>query len=348
MTPFFEALAFLSLSAVPGAPAAETFVFQPEQGSRIEKVWTTKHNLRAVEMNRSLGEQSREYQSSTGITSEEVLGVVDEYLVVDGSPPRKFRREFNKGKRTSRLVGPKGSGEKIRQKCLLRGHSAVFTWVEEEGEYGRYCDSIEELDEDVLGELRADLDLAFLLPAEPAAPGQGWLVAPEALIDLFGRSGTLPYKLVPGKDDFLLRALDSGVAGALDQAFGGTAEGAVQVTFRELRESDAGRIAVLDLACNVQYERDRTAYVQAKTVRQEVREGIEYRRAFLRLAVEGQGEVLWNLDENRPEGLSFEGLETAYASITHRAPSDDEGVERSQDVTMQGPLVISAAYARVP
>ena len=40
--------------------------------------------------------------------------------------------------------------------------------------------------------------------------------------------------------------------------------------------------------------------------------------------------------------------QAAYARITHHAPADDEDVERSQDVTMQGPLMISAAFARLP
>lgn len=342
-------IALLGLTSLSGASAPETITFAPAEGSTVEKVWTTSHLMRAIHMNRSLGEQQSPYTMRTdGIDSEEVLGAIDHYLAVDGGRPTSFRREFHKGRRTSRLFDSGGGAtEKTRQKALLRGAGVVFTWVEEEGDYGKYYDG-PELEEEYLADLRADLDLLFALPPGPVETGDTWPLAPEALIDLFGRCGTIAYEELTDGDEFLLRALDSGLAGSMEQAFGEFVDGTAQVEFREVLESDAGRLAVLELTCDVRYARNRTDYVKANTIRQEAREGIEYVDAFLKLEVEGTGQILWNLDEQRPAGLAFQGTETAYVRVAHTAPTDPEGIERSQDVTMQGPLTIGATYTVVP
>lgn len=338
----------LTVSALGTPSSSETITFAVPAGVSVEKIWTTQHTLRTADMNRSLGQESRAYRMRLdGISSEEILGALDQYEQVDGGRPTKFRRSYTKGRRVSQLFNERGSQPKIRQRALLRGNSAMFTWVPEEGIYGKYFDR-EELDEDMLAYLRGDLDLIFALPEVPVSPGDRWELTPAELIDLFGRSGTFPYEIIGDKDDFLIRALDSGLAGSLDQAFGGTAEGRAEVHFKEIRESDAGREAILEIGCQVAYERDRTAFVRANTIRKEQQEGIDYQEAFLRLLIEGRGTIVWNLDEQRPTELAFEGTETTYIRIVHRAPTDEEGVNRAQDVTMKGSLTIGASYTRLP
>jgi len=341
----------LLFALVPfGAGAQETIVFQPAEGSSLEKVWTTKHTLIVSDMNRSRGDDEAPVRmSSNGIGSEETLGVVDEYLAMGEGRPDRFRRVFHKGKRTTQLVHQSESGETeprgatIRQKLELRGSSIVFTWVPEESTYGKYYDR-REIDEAALPALRSDMDLAFLLPSGPVEVGDSWQLPPEAMIDLFGRGGTLPFAEAPKKDDFLTRALDSGVAGGMDQAFGGEADGSVNIAFREVRELEGRRLAVLGLTCDVRYERDRTGFVQSNTIRLERREGIEYLDAFLTLGVKGNAEILWDLDRNLPVELAFAGDETVFARVTHHAPMDEEGVNRSQNVTMEGRLIIRATF----
>jgi hypothetical protein len=341
----------LLLALAPiGIGAQETVIFNPEEGSTLEKVWTTKHTLLVTNMNRSqAGAERAVSMTSNGIGSEQVLGAVDEYLAMGPAQPQRFRRTYHKGRRTTQMMRrdkageTSGSGEKIRQKLELRGTSVIFTWVPEKGEYGKYYDE-SEFDEIYLPTLRPDLDLAFLLPSGPVESGDVWTLPAESMIDLLGHGGTLPFAEVPDKDDFLIRAMDSGVAGGLDQVFGGDAAGDVEIAFQEVRELNGRRLAVLTVTCDVHYERDRTEFVQDNTIRLERREGIDYLEAYLTVAVKGSGEILWDVERNIPFALVFAGEETVFARVTHHAPMDPEGTDRSQNVTLTGGLQIQATF----
>jgi len=96
-----------------------------------------------------------------------VLRTLDEYLEVGNGRPLRLRRVFER------------SGNP------LEGTSVVFTWVPEEGAYGKYYDA-REGPESALRELAEDLDLRALLPASAVAVGEHWQVSGETLGDVLG------------------------------------------------------------------------------------------------------------------------------------------------------------------
>lgn len=84
-----------------------------------------------------------------------VLRTLDEYRKVGGGRPLVLQRTFEEA------TGP------------FAGTSVVFTWIPEEGAYGKYYDA-REASESALRDLTEDLDLRALLPASAVAPGDTW------------------------------------------------------------------------------------------------------------------------------------------------------------------------------
>ena len=90
-----------------------------------------------------------------------VLRTLDQYLKVGDGRPLLLRRQFEEIRMDDQQVSQ------------LSGTSVVFTWVPEEGTYGKYYDA-RESSESTLRDLPEDLDLRALLPASPVAVGDSW------------------------------------------------------------------------------------------------------------------------------------------------------------------------------
>ncbi len=102
------------------------------------------------------------------------LRTLDEYRKIGAGRPLLLRRQFEE----IRPVGP------------LAGTSVVYTWIPEEGAYGKYYDA-REASESALRGLAEDLDLRALLPAGPVAVGDAWSVPGASLRDVFAPAGLL-------------------------------------------------------------------------------------------------------------------------------------------------------------
>ena len=97
-----------------------------------------------------------------------VLRTLDEYRKVGDGRPLLLRRTFEEA------PGP------------FAGTSVVFTWVPEEGAYGKYYDARESV-ESALRDLAEDLDLRSFLPARAVALGDRWTSSAAGLRDVLGR-----------------------------------------------------------------------------------------------------------------------------------------------------------------
>ena len=97
-----------------------------------------------------------------------VLRTLDEYQKVGDGRPLLLRRKFEEA--SSPFVGT----------------SVVFTWVPEEGAYGKYYDA-RESSESALRDLTEDLDLRSLLPASAVAVGDTWTAPAAGLRDVLSR-----------------------------------------------------------------------------------------------------------------------------------------------------------------
>ena len=84
-----------------------------------------------------------------------VLRTLDEYRKVGDGRPLLLRRTFEEAP------------------APFAGTSVVFTWIPEEGAYGKYYDA-REASESALRDLTEDLDLRALLPSSAVAPGDTW------------------------------------------------------------------------------------------------------------------------------------------------------------------------------
>jgi hypothetical protein len=97
-----------------------------------------------------------------------VLRTLDEYRRVGDGRPLLLRRTFEEAP------------------SPFAGTSVVFTWVPEEGAYGKYYDA-REASESALRDLTEDLDLRALLPASAVAVGDTWTASAAGLRDVLRR-----------------------------------------------------------------------------------------------------------------------------------------------------------------
>ncbi len=343
-------LSLAALLCVAARPAAESIeiTFAPKLGERVEKTWTTEHELRMTGMTRAHGERRRPLPARGSIDSTQIVAVVDEYQGLEAGRPTGLRRSFTRARRLTEVAFSSEMAEdaplRLRQKSPFRGASVVFTWIPEEGEYGRYYDTREE-NEELLARVREDLDARALLPAAAVAVGDTWEVAAAELVDILAHGGSYAFEAVEGRDPFLMRALDSGVAGSMDRVFGGSQVGGAQVRLESVEDSAEGRIARLSMDVELKLSRDHTDTIEESKSTRERAEGIDYEDVHVTLDLVGKGELRWNLDRGAAQGLSLELQEHVYARVRHRAPSDDEGVFREQDITLDGTLTLSLSVA---
>jgi len=158
-----SALAALCLCALLGSDKVE-LRFAPVEGSHVRRTITIDQTLAA--------------KGVDPITTHKVLRTIDQFRKVGEGRPLLLQRRFEKIDWGSSRVPP------------LQGTSVVYTWVPEEGAYGKYYDAAESK-ESALRDLAEDLDLRALLPTGAVALRDTWSVPAAKLGGVFTPLGDL-------------------------------------------------------------------------------------------------------------------------------------------------------------
>lgn len=319
------------------AAAAESIRFAPAEGSTVRKVWTTTHDLRSEAIVTAVGERQITGATQVLLVGTEQLEVIDEYRRVAGGRPLELRRSYltiEHGATMAPAGDLRATPRAIVRRGPIEGTSVVFTWVDEEQGYGRYFDALEGREPQLPG-LAEDLDLRVLLPQGDVEPGSRWNVDLFALRDVLGPGGNLHFREPDAADPMLLRTINAGVGSSL---FGYLSDsvtgGAATVDFVGVEERDGVRVAVLKLDVEFRALRDRTQFARQNASKEERVAGVEQLGVQIGLELRGTGEVLWNLDENRAEGLSFTAQQAVAMQIRFQVPGED--VEREQEMRLTG------------
>jgi hypothetical protein len=348
MTTALLSVAFLAQVASAGSAAsarAETIAFAPVAGSRVDKTFTLEHEL-VVQKMRFEGEEGAQLsQQRLEVSSKISLHAIDTYRAVEGGRPLVLQRLYPDAGLHVDLVLIDARGEKHPDawdaESPLKGTSVVFTWVPEDQGYGRYFDQRETLEE-YLGGLAEDIDLRGLLPGRQVREGDAWPIEPARLADVFAAGGNVPMAFVKGGGGFFARSVASGVGGPLSEVFGGEVKGKAQAKWKETREQEGVRLAVVEISVEIETSRDQTASARAAMRLGELLEERTIQHAGVTWKFKGEGALVWNLSAGRFESFDLGGREDVASDL-----SLGFGGETSshQELSFAGSLKLSAKVA---
>jgi hypothetical protein len=305
-------------STVAVQSAKEQLVFSPAPMTRLHKRFALRHALVVKDSELLGGSRAQTQLDQMEIESGFWIRHFDGFKEMKDGHPVVFRRRFEDIRLDAQASMPSPQGPKndsLFADSPLLGKSVVFTWRPEDGEYSRYYD-VEEAGEEHLPGLAIDTSLVCLLPGEKVAPGDSWDIPLDGLRDLLGYGGKidLVFALSDENDILLARNLLFGVGGSLWHAFEDPVKGTAKGTFTEVREVEGRRLAAVKVEIDIQCQVDQTELSNEKRNSIELTGGLVVEQAELRVGLKGTGEMLWDLDNNVPDGLNLVLEEDVYTS----------------------------------
>lgn len=291
----------LALASQPlDSPTAIEIRWAPKAGVRLHRVVETKHLLAAELQSQGRGEQQVVSQRKFELRTTQNLDVTDTIIEVGPERPSRLRRFYQ----TSDFVAFTDMGSESGKSMLrkLKGASSLalksvlFTWVPEDGEYGRYYDDIEGVEE-ILPGLNGDLSKSSLLPRHPVELGGSWELDPSVMRDVFDCGGLTDMALANNVGGPAYRTMRMGVGFNIEQLFAGTVSGKATGRLMGVEENEAGRkIALMQLEFDVAVEREMKDEVAGGMAKIEQAAGVVLDSAMVNLTLKGKGLVKWDID----------------------------------------------------
>ncbi len=321
-----SAALLLSLT-LPVQDDAVTLVWNPEPGPAHHE-WVTAHHLFVDSIVRQVDDQVIPMPTRFSVQSERKLVADDELELRDEERPLVLRREYKSAEMVARMQplggdDPNAGVINLKLTSPVEGTSVVWTWVPQEGEYGRYYDALEG-SESALALLRLDLDLRALLPERPVKVGSSWDIAPLALRDVLEPGGRLSLSSERGNELFK-RNLGAGIGGGLYQLFTGKATGSVRATLQRVEGERAFVRVRLD---GLRYLASLDEYIKEHALGREKGAGLDLRGGRLIIGFDGDGTLVWNLAQGRPESFDLSTDETVEVRFDSVHPSGKPLEER--------------------
>ena len=357
------ALAAAALSAVAigsqNFPASADKVadfpsFAVKEGTNVQKRFEIQHDLTVQKIELGGAVSGAMSQQQLDLQSELVLEVADAYVKTSPVRPLVLQRLYKTSTYHIDFAFSGASGNKVPDAwdadSPMKGQSVVFTWVPEEKDFSRHYDQ-EEGAEEHLSTLAEDLDLRCLLPLpekdekasteKPRAvrDGDRWALELKPLASLFSPGGSIPLSFVKGGKGGMKMAISAGVGGPLSPVFAGTIKGNAFARWASTESTDTGRLAVIELAFDLETEADRTEIVRRYLRQDEDEEQSPVRHAGSKWKLSsGSGTMRWNLDAGRFEKLEVVGREDVSSDIQFARGAEAS----SQSLSMAGSLKITA------
>ncbi len=323
------------LSASTPAPQADSLAWRPTPGARVQRSILGKHTLTAERMEQSVNGESTMSQRLFDLSTRVRLRVTDELREAEAGRPSVVRRYYEQSTfsaETTRSLGRQQTKDaKFQGAGSIVDTGVVFTWVPEDGNYGRYYDAEEGVEEALPG-LEADLSLRQLLPEGPVEIGAEWTLTPGVLRFLFTAGGDTDYQLDADKGINLMRLMRCGVGMNLEQIFGGEESGEVTARWLGTEEVDGKKLALIDLAFDCLLSRDIKDRAAMGMTVDELAMGFEMESALVELALKGGGRVRWDLGAGRlHDTIDIKASERVQVMLTLTRPRA-EGEEPETNV----------------
>lgn len=310
--------------------------FRPEAGMRLSKTLEMQGELDledstmevdGVDRSEMFGQLEMVMRVGQSIT------VTDHYEQVANGRVTRLKRAFDELGGTTRISGSHPVAgpieEELEMASELEGKIVVFTWdATDEAYVAAFAD--EGADEELLEDLREDLDLSGFLPSEEVAEGESWSVDAEVVRGLLAPGGDL--KLRPdgpaGQFGSSSQFSQNDLIGELDGKF--------QATFAGVREEEGAKVAVIKLDLQAHSARDMSSLLEelAEQMQSNLPEGMEVDFTSLdgEYEFDAEGELLWDLGTGLVHGLSLSGQmrQIVDTAMTMKMGSNSSSMETSQ------------------
>lgn len=310
----FLATALVALPLAAFRPAAEKISFAPAEGATVTKTFTNTMSFGLDDMSMLMNGEENPMMPEIEMEMDVVqtVKVTDEYPKMGEGRPQVVKRTFDEISSemnmdmTVEAMGqtqeesPTGSGSSD-----LEGETVTFTWDAEAGEY-KVAFAEEAGDEELLANLVEDMDLRGLLPSGEVSVGDSWDIPLINLVDLLAPGGDLKVDMEMDGED--MGGPPPEMMSNVREMFGDMLDGEARATFKEMREIEGARMAVIDLDVTVDTARDMSEFIE-ELMGEEMPEGMEFTldRVDVEFALEATGEMLWNLGGGHVHSLAMEG-----------------------------------------
>jgi hypothetical protein len=300
-SPLLLLCAPLVAPALPGSNRARVeLAFQPNSDWKLTKSWVDEDlfELDGVTMSFN-GEEHEAGDAEMSFSSSSTTRFTDSYDEIADGHIARLTRSFEDLERagTQTATSPMDGEERtveITGRSELDGHTVIFAWDEEAGEYRAEFDG--EGDEDLLADLAMDSDLAGFLPEGSVAEGESWDVDLAALLSVLHPSGDL--RVIDSADGEEEPESEQELERERSRQLDENLEGTLTATLSGVREEDGSRLAVIALEGEVQ---------STSSVEREGREGgMPPGTATRAIDVKLTGELLWLVDDHRASSLALE------------------------------------------
>lgn len=292
---------------------ADRVAFAPEAGLTVTRTIENRFTLDLEDFMMDVDGQDMTAMfggiPEMSMTNTSTVVVNDEYVEMAEGRPAKLRRTYETiGSNAIVDVSMAGEGEtnETEMTSPLEGAEVVFAWDTEAGEFvATYADEEDSRDPELLEGLEEDMDLRALLPARDVEVGESWDIPFDVLLSLVMPGGNLSLQSQDMQDmeDMDMGQFEDVLEEMFDQyrdAAEGLFDGERKATYQGMREVDGEKLAVitlvidtdgvLDFADMLLDMMDRMGDISDMPMEMDM----SIAAADLLLAVDGEGELLWD------------------------------------------------------
>jgi hypothetical protein len=332
---------------------ADEVVFGPAKGTSVTKQFTNTTDLVMDSMSMVMnGEDMSGMAPEMDMSTTIKMVVTDTYEELEEGRPAVLHRFFDtlstEGDVSTEMVGMGAMEQELSGTSELEGTNVVFSWDTDSEEFDVAFAEGEESDEDLLEGLDEDMDLRLLLPSGAVSEGDSWRVDNERLASMLAPGGDL--KIIPDMPEDMGGMgmnMNPGQGGMDMASMLGEVDGSVMATYQGSREVDGARVGSIKITIAISASNDITDMLQAATEEAEVPENfgdmdISYDYADVEFELEGEGELLWNLDAGHLHQFELEGDVAMAMDMGMAMSMMGQDMEMEMSMEMSGTIALGA------
>jgi hypothetical protein len=170
------------------------------------------------------------------------------------------------------------------------------------------------------------------------------------LRDVLAAGGDQPMRYERTGSILLARTLVMGVGGGLWQAFLSEPTGTFSARLERVREADGRRLAEIALKLDVRCDVDQTALANRLRNSIELSAGMSFAEAHLTLDLQGEGQLVWDVDAGLPVVLQLVCEQEVISEHVQAERASDtpilHPVSESQRLHLGGALRVDVGFER--
>ena len=345
-------LVLLAGAQPAAASTTQELVWRPSPDQKLRREIVSKHSLIAESQTSAQGGEQAVSQRRFDLESMQRLTVTDAILGSEKGKLTRVSREYGVADfeaTTETSAGKQRTrDDKLKGASPMVGTSVMFTWIPEDGNFGRYYDK-KEGTEEILPGLTVDLGLGDLMPREPVQLGSTWKLEPGVLKGLFSCGGDTNMSLANDVGEYSFRIMRLGTGLDLDLLFGDSEKGTVTARWTGTEEDQQGRkLALIQLEFDVEIQRDMKDRANGSMMLMDRAAGFQVDSALVTLELKGQGVVRWDMTSGHMHDTqNLKAEERIRTKLVQVRESGDQSQFNTEELVMIGHLNHSIVVTEV-